>query len=88
MVWGGFSAGKKVSERSEFFFPEEKTPHGATCVTVEAIPLRDIRLLKIAGFGAGSRSGGALLPEKELASLRHLFPAEEHHHSTPLGLSS
>jgi len=27
-VWDSFSAGKKMSERSELFFPKEKLSHG------------------------------------------------------------
>ncbi|GBO86631.1 hypothetical protein MSSD14B_02990 [Marinobacter salsuginis] len=30
---GCFSGGKKMSERSELFFPEEKYPHGALLKT-------------------------------------------------------
>jgi hypothetical protein len=33
VVWGCFSGGKKMSERSELFFPEEKHPHGALLFT-------------------------------------------------------
>src|SRR5690554_253277 len=31
--WGGLSAGKKMSERSELFFPEERPPHPIARVT-------------------------------------------------------